>query len=272
MDVAAAVGGVLGGAWRTSRAARGSSRRSFVVTDGTRRLFVKLGTDIDVLRRVGEIGVSPAVVANGELRGHAFVVQELVNGRRPARTWFAGHIEALAGLVATYQRDATLRRLLGNRAVTAAGYAGYLGDRASRETRGENAAAFVGVGTRVARLASSVDTDELVPTHGDPNTENFIVRADAVHLVDWDDAALMDPLRDIGQLLWWYVAPAAWPRFFDAYGIADGDALRHRLHWWVAAESLEVALRLAGTGDDPGARDFLADAAAALAHRPNPRA
>ena len=272
-DVARAVGERLGGGlWRAVRAARGSSGRSFLVSNATRRLFVKLEVRVDLLHRLGEIGVAPPVVASGELAGRAFVVQELSVGRRPSRAWFGRRLDELADLMGSYQRDAALRPLLEDHAVTAVQYGRYLALRAARQTRDENAAAFVAVGTRVGQLPLSVQTDELAPTHGDPNTENFLVGRAGTHLVDWDDAALMDPMRDIGQLLWWYVPPEAWPRFFDRYGIEDDPALRDRLYWWVAAESLDVALRLDDAGDGSGARAFLTDAAAALAHRPNPRA
>ncbi len=168
--------------------------------------------------------------------------------------------------MATYQADATLTALLGERPLKASSYAADLVER----SRG----AAVGEFAHRLRDAIPIDADAhaAVPTHGDPNASNFIVPRRHPYVVDWDDAALADPMRDIGQILWWYVPPAQWPHTLDRWHLELDDALEHRLHWWVAAESLDVALRLSADGHHADAEAFATDARAALEHRPNPRA
>ena len=110
----------------------------------------------------------------------------------------------------------------------------------------------------------------LVATHGDPNRKNLIL-TDGVYLVDWDDLALSDPLRDIGQLLWWYVPRNKWKHFFEHFGL-DTDDAPDGLYWWVAAESLDVAIKLAEGRDHLHAQEFLDDFAAAIEQHANPHA
>ena len=52
----------------------------------------------------------------------------------------------------------------------------------------------------------------------------------------------------MGPLLWWYVPPDRWPEFFRHYGAELDSAVRDRLFWWTAEESLDVALSLCGEG------------------------
>ena len=88
-------------------------------------------------------------------------------------------------------------------------------------------------------------------------------------MLDWDDALLSDPMRDVGLVVWWYLAPDAWQRFFDAYGMPiDQD----RLFWWVAKRSVELALFLDRRQARTSAQAFLADFYRALEHQHNPQA
>ncbi|MEO8970581.1 MAG: hypothetical protein ABI406_03155 [Ktedonobacteraceae bacterium] len=63
-----------------------------------------------------------------------------------------------------------------------------------------------------------------------------------MHMVDWDEIELSDPMRDAGQLLWWYGARQQWNEFFAAYGLQLNEALIERIHWWAARTSFAIAL------------------------------
>ena len=90
--------------------------------------------------------------------------------------------------------------------------------------------------------------------------------------MDWDELALADPVRDIGQVLWWHLPPERWGEFFDLLGLAPTAALLDRIYWWAASEFLEVALTTAEAGLRTDAQAFFGDFTAALRHGPNPRA
>lgn len=49
---------------------------------------------------------------------------------------------------------------------------------------------------------SALPDEALVPTHGDISPKNFLITPHGLLMVDWDDVALADPLRDLGPLLW----------------------------------------------------------------------
>ncbi|MFN2484167.1 MAG: phosphotransferase family protein [Candidatus Limnocylindria bacterium] len=237
------------------------------MANGRRKVFVKVDARVEVLRRLGELGVAPPVIAVGALAGRTLVIQEWVSGRHPDRPWFARRLLDWGTLVRTYQDDETIMRLLASSTLAPAGYANRMLALATSSAP-EMTDAARGLHELAVRLGSA----EPVPTHGDPNASNFVLSRRRAYLVDRDDAALADPLRDIGQLLWWYVASTQWPRFFEWAETEFDDDVRDRLYWWVAAESLDVALRLHAEGKHPDARAFLTDAVAALEHRPNPRA
>ena len=109
-----------------------------------------------------------------------------------------------------------------------------------------------------------------VPSHDEPNTSNMLVIADRLFLLDWDDVRLADPLRDLGPLLWWYYPPSAWDTFLQACHLPSDERMVHRIHWFAARASLEIALWHAehGSKTDNG---FLADFRAAVAGGVNPR-
>jgi hypothetical protein len=267
----------LAGDWKVWRAPSGWSQRTFVAFDGKRRIFLKFGVAVDALRRLAELAVTPAVLHAGEYRGQSFVIQAFIRGRHPHHGWFGRHLPELARLVGAYQRDARLRALSSptitlthTRVVT-----GVLDDLELRSrgaiTPPPQDAPFLEAIGQLRRLSTKLRPTELVPTHGDPNPKNFIL-TDDLYLVDWDDLALSDPRRDVGQLLWWYVPRNRWHAFLELFGFDDGPHELDGLYWWVAAESLDVAMKVAERGDARGAGEFLADFAAAIEQRANPHA
>src|SRR5205085_7082151 len=109
-------------------------------------------------------------------------------------------------------------------------------ERLERQSRGADQGASARFGMAIDQLwerSTSLAPTDLVPTHGDPNWKNFVL-SQTLCLVDWDDAALPDPLRDIGQLMWWYVPPKRWGDFFRAFGLVDDEVSRDGLFWWAA--------------------------------------
>ena len=77
-------------------------------------------------------------------------------------------------------------------------------------------------------------------------------------------------MRDIGLVLWWYVAPRQWPDFFQSYsGALDGASIE-KIFWWTARTSFAVALWHVAHSYD--CRPFLQDFLAALAQQDNPHA
>ena len=201
------------------------------------------------------------MVAVGSIGGEDFVLQEKLDAPvdiDPA--WMRANRMAVAELLARYLGDAELARLAPQLELRA--YVELLVARlVARDPARESLGALL-VQSMPAHAGSAN-----AATHGDPNTANFLL-SERLWLVDWDDLARTDPMRDIGQVAWWYLDEETWPSFVVACGQRP-TAVR-RIHWWAAVESLDVALRLADA-DGEAAEAFLGDFDAAVSGRSNPR-
>jgi hypothetical protein len=231
---------------------------------GERTVVVRLDADVEVLRRVAEIGIAPAVISAGDVGGRRYVIQEHVDMPSPSVRWLREHAEAAAALFATLARDRVLRTL---------GVPLDAGPWADSLLSSARAATLDRIRLdRVERLAAEAPlarSDDLTASHGDPNRSNFLA-GDRLALLDWDEFRLADRMRDVGQFAWWYLPETQWPSFLIASGTGSTNAIARRLYWWAAAESLDVALRLLSL-DPSAAERFLVDFDHAAEGRPNPR-
>ncbi len=271
--VSTLVGQALGGDnWVILRPEHGWSDTSYVAERRGRRVFVKLGASSDVLRRVAEIGVAPAVLAAGGYRGFSYVIQEYVEGDFPDHDWFGPHVEEAARLLRLVHRDSPLRALVESPA--------HPRPRQLRdielthrlvEASFPDHSGFKTAYAWIAHRRPSMPENDLVPTHGDVNRKNFLITPTRVVLIDWDDIALADPLRDVGPLIWWYLPPSRWPSFLERYGLPATPAVIERIYWWAACISLDVAAGLLERGYLDLAHEFLGDLLAAASQQSNPR-
>jgi hypothetical protein len=217
----------------------GSAGRAWIASDGQRKLFVKTGVNAELLRTVAHLGVAPRVVASRDLGTGSVAAQEFVHGVSPDGRWVDEHIEPVVRLMRRYQAHSDVTAL-----------------------------------TEISTHRSSdVAPAELALTHGDPNTSNFILTRDGrLYLVDWDDACLSDPMRDIGPLLWWYVRPDRWSLALAAADLDHRDDVHSSVYRWAAIRSFEVAEWLTARGNPVEAAEFALDGAAAQSGLDNPRA
>ncbi len=259
LELRAAVSSLLGGNWDVQPLG-GTSRRTFLAV-GSRTLVLRLGARAEVARRLSTLRVSPPVVAAGAIGTEPFVLHESIDAsQRIDPAWMRANHEAVGELMRRYLLDAELGELAPR--LELQGHAEWLaGALAERDPAREQLAHL---------LVSSIPGDaeaSAAGTHGDPNFTNFLF-AERLWLVDWDDLARADPVRDIGQVAWWYLDEDTWPAFAVACG--QPPAVVKRIHWWAAVESLDVALRLVDT-DAEAAEAFLGDFDAAVTGRMNPR-
>ncbi len=262
--------------WLITRPQDGQQKACFIARHAEQRVFIKLDAPIAALRRLGEIGAAPRVLASGVADGIPYIVQEYVAGSYPDWHWFANHLPVLAEFLRRYHTDESLTALLSVNIIT--DYAEHIAfDLATLEKqyRSLHTAELHTIEIELAfeRLkdcSKHLQSAALVPIHPDPNTKNMLVSGDALVMVDWDDVQLSDPMRDAGLLLWWYVARRQWDEFFQAYGVATDEAVIARIFWWAARTSFAVALWHIEHGRD--CRPFLQDFLAALNKESNPHA
>lgn len=260
--------------WRVEPPADGWSKAAFLAERPGQRVFVKFDVAVPALQRLAELGVTPAIVRSGAWQDRSFVMQEFIAGSYPDRAWFPDHLPELARLLRTYHQDQGLKGLLPEARPYGELVIGYVDALRTRAMRAFSQFDTPEVRATLAEFSSQagrlIEAD-LAPTHGDPNSKNFLLAGDRTYLIDWDDLALSDPLRDVGPLLWWYVPPERWSEFFEHYGSQLDNAVRDRLFWWTAEESLDVALSL-HEKSHAGAEEFLEDFRAAVQYRENPHA
>lgn len=265
-----------GPGWTVTRMQNSGTHSAFVARTPGRQLFLKCPTDIRPLRRLAELGVVPPIVATGHLNGLPFLLQHWGSGAAPDRAWLGTHAGDVITLMATYHRDQQLRKALTS-TVTLTVEEQRVADL--RNIR-ESFAATTDSGFRQPQVRQAVgrfldrgpamQLNPLVATHGDPNPQNFLVSRSGFTLIDWDGAALSDPLRDVAPLLWWFIPPARWPDLLPGHG-SDLIADRHAIQWWAARASLLVAIWLdSHGGDHRRLGSFLTDFLAAESGAGNP--
>jgi thiamine kinase-like enzyme len=118
----------------------------------------------------------------------------------------------------------------------------------------------------LATTGAYIGPAEIVPTHTDPNLSNIIVANGTVVIVDWDGITLSDRMRDFSLLLWRYIAKPKWQDFFDAYELAFDVSEQARFYWWLARDSLSIALWFARQDDSTETQKYVDDYHAAVEH------
>ena len=100
----------------------------------------------------------------------------------------------------------------------------YLGAAGIDNPAGDAAFADLWAGVAALRQAVAFETRSLRPCHVDPVPDNMLDTPDGLTLIDWEYAAMSEPLWDLA-----YVAveadfePSHRIRLLEAYGLGDGD-------------------------------------------------
>ena len=263
--------------WVLQKATEGMTSKCYVATNDGLELFVKLEEPGQAVQRAAELGIAPKVLAAGTHAGRPYIVQEYLHGTHPDRGWFARHLPQLAALIRKYHHDSVLAALLSKGETP--GYVEYidtlLRDLEAQLTRLPDSAYKTELSPLLAELrdqASNLEPAGLVPTHADPNYNNFLLVGERVYLLDWDRASLSDPIRDVGPMLWWYVPEEKWPEFFAAFFPDKEEQAARKVYWWAAWQSCMVALWFARLGYPQMAEPFIVDLRAALHGQANPHA
>jgi thiamine kinase-like enzyme len=255
--------------WTIEKPKDGMQKECYIAHGADGSLFIKFDAPSLSLQRLGEIGVTPPVLASGSYNGQAYIIQEYVVGAYPTRAWIKGHTSEVASAIKRYHTDQPLTALLAQTQQT--NYALHLTeDMAGIGSKIAKQPAQVGqVYAQLMALAAEFEAVPLVPVHNEPNTKNMLVSANKLFFIDWDEIVLSDPLRDIGTFAWWYLPENQWQSFFTECGVALNEDTKRKAYWFAALASLVVLLWRAENGYDDGG--FLGDCLAALALQPNPR-
>lgn len=258
--------------WQIHKPGYGRQKECYVATSTTRRMFIKFGVSAPILRRLGDICVAPRLLANGEYQGESYVIQEYIEGEHPNRSWLYDHFAETAQLMKRYHEDSPLTELVGDTEVVH--YRRYieadLNNLAQRIRFCHQTPKMQKLFTRFQGLSEMLEEARLVPIHNEPNTTNMLVSGPKLVFIDWDEILLADPMRDIGNFLWWYAPRNTWEDFARTAGVEPIEYSEQKVYWFAARASLVIYLWQVehGHSGDEFFKDFLA----ALNMQTNPRA
>lgn len=86
------------------------------------------------------------------------------------------------------------------------------------------------------------DVGPIVPAHGDPNHDNFMVnRQGALRLIDFEELALNHPVADLGVFLTWYADKDQHRALLQHYPLLDADEMLERMRVWVPLRYINIA-------------------------------
>jgi thiamine kinase-like enzyme len=243
--------------WKIENPPAGASEQAFIADNGREKVFIKVGINAPAFTRLSDLGITPKIIYDGSNLEKPYIIQEFVEAKYPEVSWFAEHINEIAGLIKRYHQDPELRRLLDNNQS--------FNDHLKKEIEiidenvGDNPTGIFDaeeVNIAVQQLKDQIATlkaVDLIPTHSDPNIKNFLLTDQGLKMIDWDDIILSDPMKDVALILWWNIPKDKWPTFFEALGeIYDED----RFYWWAARMSLSIASWFAKRGDVDNAKFF----------------
>jgi hypothetical protein len=244
---------------------------------------VKLGADLGRVQAMAEAGLTPPVLAAGELEdGTPLLVQPLIEGWTPRAPEFNDHLEQVAGMVRTMHHDEGVKGALvppASQSYREAGRAA-LADLRRRweqiKPQVPGVAEFVDAG--LARIGEEIERFEgegPAASHNDICNDNWLLCPDGrLYIVDLDLMSMEDPACDVGALLWWYYPPEARRRFLEVAGYPNDESFQARMQTRMAMHCLRITLPRAGSFDcfDPASYpERLNDFRAALNGDENPQ-
>jgi thiamine kinase-like enzyme len=245
--------------------------------------FVKVGVPAQRYLVLAEIGLTPPVLAFGELdSGASIIVQPLITGWNPSRKDYREGLERVAALIQIMHNHQTLKETLQSPASILHKDTGICALDSLRKrwsfyrAQVPNVAEFVehSLDELDARL-KQFSTNGLVASHNDICNANWLFTADGnIYIVDLDSMAMDDPAFDMGALLWWYYPPELREQFLDIAGYKYDDEFKSRMQVRMAIHCLNITLPREGSFDRFSPEQYaeaLEDFRAVLTDRENPQ-
>jgi len=282
-EVQAFLGEHLGGSGWDLTLPHGWGQETYYARSSTQACFIKLGAHIPRYQAMAGPGLTPEVIAAGQLMdGTPILVQAYVDGRAPTRRDYRTHLEQFAASIRAAHHSPEVRQVLPAASCDTYREIG-LETLAHIRRRWQRCcsqvpqvAAFVDEAlAQLARQVGDFQGAGLVASHNDICNANWLLTPEGrLYLIDLDAMALEDPALDIGVTLWWYYSPGLRPRFLEISGYPDDEAFRQRMRTRMAMHCLHILLPRQHSFDRFDADSFpqaLVDFRAALAGEENPQ-
>ncbi len=261
----------------------GWGKEAYFAESGGNKYFVKVGVQVERYLAMAEIGLTPPIVAHGELEsGSSVLVQSFISGQNPSRLDYRERLNDVAELIGAMHNSPRVRGVL---PAAASNYYKDAGLRALERLRQKwerhkaqvtSAAGFVDESLeRLARQIDQFTGKGLVASHGDICNANWLFASDGkIYLIDFDLMKMDDPALDLGALLWWYYPPELRQSFLQVAGYRHDDEFRLRMQTRMAMHCLDILLPREHSFDQFDPENFdesLEDFKAVLEGRENPQ-
>jgi thiamine kinase-like enzyme len=261
----------------------GSGHETYFVHGGGQTYFVKIGVQVERYQSMASAGLTPPVLAVGQLEdGASLLAQVFVTGRTPTRKDYHACLEQVALILHKTHHNLNVSRLLpavrSNRYQAAAlDSLALIRERWERcRPRVSAVAQFVdGSLDQLAQQISHFSGSGLVASHNDICNANWLVTSDdRFYLIDLESMSLEDPACDLGAMLWWYYPPVLRQRFLEIVEHDRDPEFQVRMQVRMAMHCLHITLPRENSFDvfEPDTYDeALTDFRAILAGHDNPQ-
>jgi len=224
---------------------------SYFVQGNGQNYFVKVGVQIERYLAMAEIGLTPPVLADGQLdSGLSIMVQPFVEGRRPTRPDYHNQLMEVAGLIGKMHNHPQMRGVL---PTISSDFNKDAGMQALSRLR-QKWERYKPQAPKVAEFVESsfeyldgqinvFSREGLVVSHGDICNANWLFTSDGnIYILDFESMSMDDPALDLGALLWWYYPPELRGCFLDVAGYQYDDEFKFRMRIRMAMHCLDITL------------------------------
>jgi thiamine kinase-like enzyme len=262
---------------------KGTGNETYFARGGGQACFIKLGVQTARYQAMGALGLTPQVLASGELKdGTSIIVQPFISGRAPSRTDFHANLGQFASVIKKTHNNPEVKQTLPKARsddFRAAGLEALSNIRQRWEIyRGlvPEVAGFVDESLdRLDQQVRDFQGEGLAASHNDICNMNWLITPDGqIYLLDLESMSQDDPAFDIGALLWWYYPPRLRDAFLEFSGYAQDPGFTQRMQVRMAMHCLSIELPREESFDefDPALfPDYLVDFRAVLAGEENPQ-
>jgi thiamine kinase-like enzyme len=229
----------------------GTGQETYFVRNDRQSYFIKLGASVERYQLMSTLGLSPQVIAIGQLEdGTSILVQEQVSGRMPLRKDFHQHWMKFAESIRITHQSESLKRVLPKKTSERHKDVGeeILIEIEARWNQHKKSvptfAEFVDESLEyLKKQVGQFSESGLVASHNDVCNGNWLVTAEGtIYLLDYESMSLDDPALDLGAILWWYYPPGMRDEFLSVAGYRNDEEFRNRMRIRMAIHSLNIII------------------------------
>jgi thiamine kinase-like enzyme len=262
---------------------RGSGMETYFAQDGRQDYFIKVGAPLERYLAMAEIGLTPPVLAYGQLEsGQSILVQPFIAGRTPTRSDLQDRLDAVAALIHQMHHHPQIQGTLEAAPSSLQQAAGLRALDQLRQKWERHKPLVPAMAElidqsleRLTRQVSLFSGAGLVASHNDICNANWLFASGGqIYVIDFESMSMDDPAFDLGALSWWYYPPEMRGRFLEGAGYRYDDEFKLRMQVRMAMHCLNIILPREQSFDSFDPADFeesLEDFRAILEGRENPQ-